>query len=394
MAIEHINNGAAPNDGTGDTIRDSWTKTNSNFTQLDNRTSAAQDSGDDAAAAAVAAQTTANTAVNNAATADAKAVAAQTTADTGVTNAATADAKAQGLIDSKGQPSGLALLSADGYVVGALSLKSGTLPTTDKGPLYNNGAGAAEWNATDSRYISVVPAHGQCRLALSAGFLKLSPYNGNKIIINGRVCTIPNLGVSLAATGLTVGAAYYIYVYESSPGVLALEAVSTASGGHLTSANGIEIKIGDPTRTLVGMGYIWTGPTWTDTDTIRGIASWFNRRRARADAVTSPATTSTVSTALVNPIYVFCWANEFVTGIMNGYVNNNGVGGGIAQMRINNLDRGTSVGFSGSSGAQYALAIHRDIIITEDSLVPHVMWGYTSANLAQFVFFSTLASNI
>lgn len=36
MAKQVINTGAAPNDGTGDTLRSSFTKTNSNFTELYN----------------------------------------------------------------------------------------------------------------------------------------------------------------------------------------------------------------------------------------------------------------------------------------------------------------------------------------------------------------------
>lgn len=37
MALELINVGSAPNDGTGDPIRTAYTKCNSNFTELYNR---------------------------------------------------------------------------------------------------------------------------------------------------------------------------------------------------------------------------------------------------------------------------------------------------------------------------------------------------------------------
>jgi len=41
MAIQNINVGAAPNDKTGDTIRDAFVKANSNFQDLDTRVSGA-----------------------------------------------------------------------------------------------------------------------------------------------------------------------------------------------------------------------------------------------------------------------------------------------------------------------------------------------------------------
>lgn len=51
------------------------------------------------------------------------------------------------------------------------------------------------------------PPHGQCRLTLSGGNLLLLPYNGNKLIVDGQVRTIPAAGVSLAPTGLLAPAA-------------------------------------------------------------------------------------------------------------------------------------------------------------------------------------------
>jgi hypothetical protein len=52
-------------------------------------------------------------------------------------------------------------------------------------------------------------ANGQCRLSASSNNLVLSPYNGNRLVINGKVCTIPDAGVTLAAgpAGLAKGIA-------------------------------------------------------------------------------------------------------------------------------------------------------------------------------------------
>ncbi|MEB2654919.1 hypothetical protein SOP89_26500, partial [Pseudomonas siliginis] len=92
--------------------------------------------------------------------------------------------------------------------------------------------------------------HGQCRLSYVSGTqLKLSPYNGNNLIINGVPQQIPSAGVTLANTGLAASTKYYVYAYMNA-GTMTLEAVTTA---HATGTNGVEQKSGDATRTLVGM---------------------------------------------------------------------------------------------------------------------------------------------
>lgn len=118
--------------------------------------------------------------------------------------------------------------------------------------------------------------HGQCRLAKSGANLVLSPFNGNKLMINGVVQTIPAAGVSLAATGLTANNPYFIYAYMNGS-TMTLEASAT---GHSTDATtGVEIKTGDATRTLVGQARTIAGPAWQDTSTQRFVLSWFNRRQ-------------------------------------------------------------------------------------------------------------------
>lgn len=115
--------------------------------------------------------------------------------------------------------------------------------------------------------------HGQCRLALSGGNLVLSPVNGNGIVINMLMQTVPSAGVSLPATGLTASTLYYIYAYMNS-GTMTLEASTTAYATDASS--GVTIKSGDVTRTLVGMAYPVAGPVFVDSNTQRYVRSWFN----------------------------------------------------------------------------------------------------------------------
>jgi len=174
-------------------------------------------------------------------------------------------------------------------------------------------------------------AHGQCRLTKSSTNLLLSPYGGNQIMINGAAQTVPDAGVTLAATSLSVGTTYNIYVFMSG-GTMTLEASTTAHATDTASGNkGIEIKSGDATRTLVGMARIITGPAWVDTDAQRFVISWFNRRTITGTNIftanrntTTGSTYTEVNSEIRNEFLT--WADESVpVGVAgSGFLNTSG----------------------------------------------------------------------
>ncbi len=121
---------------------------------------------------------------------------------------------------------------------------------------------------------------GECRLTLSVGNLLLSRYNGYRLIIDDMPRIIPADGVTLAPTGLTANTIYYIYAAMSG-GNMVLEASTT---GHTQDPrNGVEVKLGDASRTLVGMARPIAGPAWADSVTQRFVISWYNRRALRLE---------------------------------------------------------------------------------------------------------------
>lgn len=134
--------------------------------------------------------------------------------------------------------------------------------------------------------------HGQCELSLDGSDLLLSPLNGNKIIINGAMETIPSAGVSLSISTESASTLYYIYAYMNS-GTMTLE--SSTTGHSVDATTGVEIKTGDSTRTLVGMAYTNATPAWQDDANHRYVRSWFNDKGifGSASAATSVTTTST-----------------------------------------------------------------------------------------------------
>jgi hypothetical protein len=136
--------------------------------------------------------------------------------------------------------------------------------------------------------------HGECQLTKSATNILLSPKNGNRLIVNGVPCVVPDAGVTLAPTGLTAGTLYFIYATASGGIVNALEASTT---GHATQAGtGVEIKSGDATRTLVGMARPITGPAWQDAAQQRFVVSYFNRRNIGLVGNFSTGRTTTATT--------------------------------------------------------------------------------------------------
>lgn len=118
----------------------------------------------------------------------------------------------------------------------------------------------------------IVP-FGQCRLAKSGANLVLSPYKGNLLTINGAAEKIPSGGVTITASGLAASTFYYVYAYMNS-GTMTLEFSATASS--ISSTTGIDVKLGDETRTLVGIIYTTSGAAFADSETQRLVRSYFN----------------------------------------------------------------------------------------------------------------------
>lgn len=152
--------------------------------------------------------------------------------------------------------------------------------------------------------ISAVPAplaHGQCQLSFtSATQVKLSPYGGQNLTINGASQQIPAAGITLANSGLAASTLYYIYAYMNS-GVMTLEASTT---GHSAGTNGVEIKTGDPTRTLVGMVRTNASSQFVNSSNARLVSSYFNRRNVSGTvSVAGVSTFSNTTPAEISTTY-------------------------------------------------------------------------------------------
>ncbi|MDQ0124715.1 hypothetical protein J2W17_003669 [Pseudomonas lini] len=214
------------------------------------------------------------------------------------------------------------------------------VPTGDVWLQWNSSVGAGSWILIDSTggAMQVAPGtksqhaaqiqqvgHGQCRLGIvNATSIKLSPCNGNNLVIAGVPRQIPAAGVTLTNGGMGINTLYYIYAYWTGSAI-ALE--FSATGHSVDATTGIEIKTGDASRTLVGMVYVNGSAQFADGPAARLVASYFNRRTVGGNVTSSGVlsfsgtSNSEISTGV--RILFLNWDNEAVDVKATGQYTNN-----------------------------------------------------------------------
>lgn len=138
----------------------------------------------------------------------------------------------------------------------------------------------------------------------------LVPTAGGRIPVysNGSISLIEvPAGVTLSNSGLAVSTLYYVYAFYTGTRVV-LEASTT---GH-ANASGLEVKSDDIARTLVGMVRTNGSAQFADTNSFRGVASWFNTRARSINAAT--ATDVTINS--IYPLVTANYSNLFATDVV------------------------------------------------------------------------------
>jgi hypothetical protein len=159
---------------------------------------------------------------------------------------------------------------------------------------------------------------------------------GDQLWIDGRSRMIPTTGIGLLPTGLTVGVTYYIYAAWVSD-AMQLEASTTVWG----YTAGLYHKLGDPSRTLVGMARTIAGPAWTDSRTARFVLSMFSTvSRAAYNWFTAPRTVAGV--VEVHPeirIEFLTWGQMPVIISLSGMVNTSIAGIFYVSLTVDGLNK-------------------------------------------------------
>ncbi|MFF2322060.1 hypothetical protein ACFVTJ_13485 [Agrobacterium sp. NPDC058088] len=230
---------------------------------------------------------------------------------------------------------------------------------------------AAAWRLADLSLSEIPVNFGQCRLSVqSATSLLLSPFSGNSLVINGTPVKIPSAGVTLSNAGLAANTVYNVYAFLAGAS-LTLEA--SAVGHAADVSTGVEIKSGDPTRTLVGKIRTNATSNFADTTSYRGCINWFNRRQLN---VTGGSGTNSTSSAgyidMGGPISCsfLAWGDEALFSIVNGYARNDTVGGGAnISLTLDGIQ-----GFASDSGMQASVAGYNQALISTGSYTPAEGW--------------------
>lgn len=348
--LEQIPIGQQPNDGTGDPLRNGMAKVNANFTKVQTGVDAVELTAVQAAQTATEAKATADAAIPAAQKGMAGGVAPLDAS--GKVPATHLPEQADYIpVEEKGAADGVAPLDA-GTKVPVVNLPVGTaggvapldaqgkvpavnLPAAeDSIPLSEKGqpGGVATLDTGGKVPAGQLPppplSHGQCRFVyVSATECRLMPYNGNGLVINGRQYRIAAGGIPLqiGAVAGANGTANYVYAKDDGSGGISLEGVTT---GHARHSDGVEIKSGDPTRTLVGMSFKNASGQFQFDDVAPGVASWFNRYSnvGRGSAyLAGTASTSLVSVAPA--VNAWVWAGEAVEFGTAGVISSDTAGG-------------------------------------------------------------------
>jgi hypothetical protein len=213
---------------------------------------------------------------------------------------------------------------------------------------------------------TAVPAPvGQCRLVLSGNTLLLSRLNGAFLTIAGIARLIPAAGVSLAPTGLVAGAVYFVYAYLNS-GVMTL-VCDTA--GHTADSSGVQVKTGDPTKTLVGMVYLANAGTFVSC----AYATYFNRRGIMG--IISGSGSGQVPTIWA-ATGGLTWGDESITLLCSGFGSTPASGNtSVIYFQLDGAPVGQAIQYSNVQGG-YAFPISLSAVATpSEGYHSYVIWG-------------------
>lgn len=226
--------------------------------------------------------------------------------------------------------------------------------------------------------------HGQCRLSVTNGTtLTLSPYNGNNLNINSVPRQVPLVGVTGSNGGLSASTLYYVYASWTGAAIQ----LNFSTTGHSTASNGVEIKTGDGTQTLVGMIYANASSQFTDSATARYCLNWFNRRSLQGSYSNGSTTnfSNTGAAAEISTTFrigLLCWADEATWSQSDGNVSNSGINDTRIQEWMDGAPNGPLVDVYSSVSNAQAAYVSSGLTLLSEGLHTATLAGNVTAGTA------------
>lgn len=203
--------------------------------------------------------------------------------------------------------------------------------------------------------LPVVAGHGQCRLSVgSTTTLLLLPFNGRNVIVNGIPLQIPTAGITYTASGLAASTVYYVYL----AGTTAAPVLNLSTTAYVTGANGVVVKSGDATQTLVGVVRTNASTQFVDSLASRTCLNWFNRRNLPVANLSSSAFTFTSATLVeasstLRAVFL-TWADDGVDISSAGYFTSSAISIISTQLFLDGVGAGPAQQTTIQSNAQSA----------------------------------------
>jgi hypothetical protein len=244
---------------------------------------------------------------------------------------------------------------------------------------YNDGANTLTIEAPDTTTAAVA----QCRVDINGGSVFLTRFDGKYITVDGDLHEIPEIGLGVLLSSLTLDVTYYLYAYINI-GVLSIQASTT--GHSRDSSTGVEIMTGDPGKSLVGMVRRVSGEG-------SFALSWFNRtpklfRKERQGFNLSATGGAFVEIYSANRVHFLAWGDEVTEIDIEFHHTTDGGTNGVAAISI---DGDTSASVGGNASYVWLLEALETGALSFGDDVHHsthcsrlLTEGYHFANLAAF----------
>jgi len=211
---------------------------------------------------------------------------------------------------------------------------------TSAGNTTNPDAGGANWTGFQ---IANQPATSARLVFSSTTLLTLSPQGGGWLWINGFNRQVPTSNPTISNSGLSANTLYYVYATISG-GVMVL---SLSTTGYTVGTNGIAVKSGDATSTLVGMVQTDGSSLFSSTLT----RSYWNRTAVRSRATFGSNKTTTSATFVEldsgSRASFLVWAGESARFSVAGSFTSSGGG----------TNASSGIGFDGTTAESEASAV-------------------------------------
>lgn len=254
------------------------------------------------------------------------------------------------------------LLPAGGAFLGVTGLASNTAYYVYAAMFSQNVAGAANNGGGLIRL----------QLATTAGLV-----TGNTLAVSAVLGTTEANGswviTVIDGTHVDLVGSAFVHAYVSGGAATGMMLEASATG-HSTDSNGVEIKTGDATRSLVGMVCTDGSTHFQDSANVIGVLSYYNRRqRSAVQSGGGPFNFTVTSHAELSSslrVSFLCWADEVCSVFANSNLGNDTAGqfGNLyvgIDASVANSDLGQSLGLSNGQsvmvsaiGALAELSLH------------------------------------